>query len=150
MSTMTSVKWIAGLMLVAGLSARAEGPGGEGPGGPARMRDPSEIVKRMMDKFDADKDGMLDKSELTKAIDARPHRSPSAGSGQGGDKKPGPQGGSRGSEHPQPPATEIIVTNWLETGDADKDGKLNAEELAKVLTSRPNRGGPQGGPGGGQ
>lgn len=53
------------------------GPSGAGPGpeGPHRPPSPEEMATRLMEKFDANKDGELSQDELTKALeDLRQHR----------------------------------------------------------------------------
>jgi len=96
MKTSTTVKWIAALMLAGGLTANAQVPGNEPPGipppdkpgwghqggpgdrdiNPPRFED---IAKRMIEQFDADKDGKLDASELAKALAAQRHHPPPSG-----------------------------------------------------------------------
>ena len=187
MKTMTTVKWAAILMLAAGLTANAQGPGGGGPqgggqqqggpGGGGNFQPPSadEIVKHMLADFDADKDGKLDATELKKSVEAhqkeRQQRGgpqggqgggqqgmrggPQGGTGgmqrgsQGGGQQGGPQGGGQNGgpngDRPQPPAPDKIAADWLKEFDADKNGSLDAAELAKALEAhRPPQG---GGPG---
>ena len=152
MKKTTGVKWLAVLLVVAGMTVRAQVPAGDqqsGPGGgKGAMPDPTEISKKMLEKFDADKDGKLNVEELTKAIAARPHRGPPAGVQQ-----TAPQGGGQGQVAPanerQPPAPEKIAAKWMEKFDADKDGKLDADELVKAIAARPHHGPPGGGQHGG-
>jgi hypothetical protein len=71
------------------------------------------------------------------------------GAPQQGGPQDRPQGGNF-----QPPGADEIVKHMLTDFDADKDGKLDAAELKKSVEAhqqqRQQRGGPMGGPGGGQ
>lgn len=174
MKTMTKVKMVAALMLAAALTANAqnqnggggrngpppgEGPGGGpgggdqqgGPGGDFQPPSPEDIAKHMLEKFDADKDGKLNAEELAKAIASRPHRGPPGGGqqgGPGGSPQGGPNGASQNGDRPQPPAPEKIAAKWIEEFDADKNGSLDAAELAKALEAHRPPPPPEGGFGG--
>ncbi|TWU65279.1 EF hand [Crateriforma conspicua] len=151
------------------------GPGGGGPGGrgPDGRGDGGGFVSRIMsfdengdgkvskdelparmqmalDRYDANKDGVLDQDELDKAsAGAGPGNRGGRGPGPGGPGSGGP-GGERGGERGGPPSPDQFVREAMEF-DADGDGKLDAGELAKAAEQLMRRGpgGPdgRGGPG---
>lgn len=118
-----------------------EGAGGRGGGSPedmvARMLSldankdgkltKDEIPERMQNiitRADADKDGTVTKEELTKMVQEQ-----GAAGGRGGPGGFGGGGGGGGGFGP--PNPEAFVERALQF-DADKDGKLSKEELAKM------------------
>lgn len=108
-----------------------ERPGFGGPRGP--------LPKDILDKYDANKDGVLDESEraaLHKDIQDGKIAPPHFGAGRGG---------PMGQMGPPPTAQQI-----LERFDANKDGVLDEAELTAFLNSMPMGRGPmhRGGPGG--
>ena len=133
-----------------------------------------EVPERMQGFFtraDADGDGIVTKEELTKMAEqqaggggrggfagprgAGPGTGGPGGAGApggGGPGGPGPGGPGRGGPGGfGPPNPQAFVDRAMEF-DADKDGKLSKEELAKMAEQMgPGRGGPGGrGPGGPQ
>lgn len=84
---------LVGMAMVAGTIALAQPPEGGPPGGPGGERrgppSPEQFIERAM-KFDADGDGKLDRSELTKLAEEMQARRPRGGPGGGPD---GPRGG---------------------------------------------------------
>ena len=120
--------------------------------------------------FDADGNGVLSKDELPKGPRPRPGSGPE-GAGQGDAGRPPMPPGDRpgGGPGTPPPRPEDLDSDgdctvtinefsaaWAKTDhglftrlDADSDGQLSKEELAKARGPRHGRGGP-GGPGHGQ
>jgi hypothetical protein len=118
-----------------------------------RRPNPGAHLLALLDKYDTNHDGQLDKSELAamkKDIQenkiARPPGRP-AGRGLGGPNGGGERDSAAGLEAgPQrPPAPEKLLAKF----DADKDGKLDAAELTALLkdlqSHRPQMGGMRGG-----
>ncbi len=173
MKTMTAVKWIAALMLAAGLTVYAQGPGGGagggggqgGQGGQRERPTPEQMAKHLMEKFDANKDGELTKDELTQALEAlRAHHPQGGGQGGGsggaaaggkggqhhaaaggGGQQGGGQGGQAG-EHKGPPSVDEAATKMIEKFSSDKKG-LTEAELAKAIEEHQANRGQHGGGG---
>ena len=170
MKTITATKWIAALVVAAGLTVSAQengekggGQQGGGQGGQHPRPNPEQLAKKLMEKFDANKDTELDAGELTAALkDMREHRQQAGGQGgQGGNAQGGPKGGRHGGQqggdqggaavgnHPTPPPADEIAAKMMEKFSSDKKG-LTEAELAKALAAhRPGRGQHEGGPNGG-
>lgn len=84
-------------------------------------------------------------------------QAPGGGRGPQGGGPGGLQGAAGGGELQQPPSVDEIVQRMLADFDADKDGKLSADELKKSVEARRQarqgqggRGGMPGGPQGNQ
>jgi Ca2+-binding EF-hand superfamily protein len=147
----------------AGRGGERGGPGGErggrGPGGPEG--DSAGLVARLMaldknqdgklakdevegrllgvfERADADQDGFVTKQEIEKlastSVEGDQRRGGPGEGGPGGGPGRGP-GGFGG-----PPNPEQYVNRAFEF-DADKDGKLSKEELAKMISEAPFGGG---------
>jgi len=112
MKNLASLTWAATLMLAAGLSANAQGAGGDkgigsgtatlGEQGGQRQRpSPEQMAERLVTKYDANKDKELSQDELVQALEAlRQHRRHGAGGGgQGGGSDAATLGGKRGQRH---------------------------------------------------
>lgn len=141
---------IAIALALAGLAfdAHAQSPGGTPPpgGGPAHGRagqhrppNPEKVAEELMKKFDADKDGELSQTELTKAVEAvREHRSQGRGTPAPG--APGAPGGNQA-----PPPADKVAAHWIEKFSSDKKG-LTVAELAKAIAEHRANHGQHGGP----
>ena len=168
MKTITTAKWIAALVVAAGLTVNAQENGGGkgGQGGEKQRPTPEQVAKQLMAKHDANKDAVLDVGELTQALDAlrEQHKKGGGQGGQGGDaaqggkgrhggqgggQQGGAQGGAAAGERPTPPPTSEVATKMIEKFSSDKKG-LTEAELAKALEEhRANRGQHGGGQQGG-
>ncbi|PWU20695.1 MAG: hypothetical protein C5B50_03320 [Verrucomicrobia bacterium] len=158
------------------------GPGGPQSGGPQNFRRPpggapgqrlGQVVLSLLDKYDANKDGVLDQTELASLRQdiqagkiAPPARNPNSAGGPPGPRSaPGqadapPGANQRGpGQHGGPPP--LSVKQILAKYDADNDGKLDETELAAFLKDVhahrpppppgfPGMGGPPGADGPGQ
>lgn len=101
---------------------------GPGAGPPPGMRGPGQHLKTLLDKYDVNKDGILDKDELAalkKDIDEGKIPPPP---GVGARSTGGQQGPGSPAFHGPPTAKEII-----QKYDVDKDGKLDETELTAFL-----------------
>lgn len=150
MKTTKVATWMAALVLAAGLSANAQGPGGGkgeggggagGPGGQHERPSPEQMARKLVEKHDGNKDGLLAKDELTQALEAlRANRPKGPGAG-------GPGGAAPGGEHKAPPPAAEVAAKMIEKFSSDGKGLAEAE-LAKALAEhRANRGQPGGGKG---
>lgn len=147
---------------------RRAGRGPGGPGGPGAPDAPafverllsfdeskdgtiskSELPERMhgiLERHDANQDGVLDKTELAQvAAQFAQRRGGGPGAPRGGPGRGRPAG--RGG----PPSPEQFVEHAM-TFDADQDGKLNRDEMRKLAEEFTRRAGPGrarglGGPG---
>jgi hypothetical protein len=117
----------------------------EPPSGVQGRPGPGTLLLNLLDKYDANHDGVLDQTELAKLrsdiqagnIQPPRHRGPG-----------GPPGGNDAGMH-QPPSAKDLIKQF----DTDNDGKLDEAELTAMLKflheHRPMHGpGGQGGPGG--
>lgn len=105
-----------------------------------------ERMRSVLSRYDANKDGALERSEIEAITTNRSENSIVGG------RRVGREG--RRDDKGVPPSPEQMVADALEF-DADKDGKLNKAELLKFTAEfaqrRPGGGGPRGGNfGGGQ
>ena len=83
-----------------------------------------------MEDFDADKDGKLNKEELTKSLEEMRNRRPPDEKGFG--------------SHPSPPPADKVAERMIQRFAADKKG-LTQTELAKALAEHHrNRGNERG------
>ena len=102
--------------------AASDGP----PGTPAGdLPKPGQHLKELLQKYDVNHDGILDKDELAalnQAIDEGKIGPPPGAAGRG------PRRGARPGMAGPPSAQDV-----LDKFDADKDGKLDASELASFL-----------------
>lgn len=104
-----------------------------------------ERMQAMFDRFDANKDGFATKEEVSKSMTGNLGRDGGPQGGRGGFGGGGFGGGGFGG----PPSPEAFINRAMEF-DADKDGKLSKDEIAKMAEQMgrgPGFGGP-GGPGG--
>lgn len=124
-----------------------EGRGGEGRGGEGRGGDTTAMVDRFM-QFDKNKDGKLSKDELSErmqgiitradknddGVATREELQAMASQGTGGDR--GGRGGfGRGGEGPGPGGPDFFARMFDER-DANKDGKLSADEMPEQMKGR--------------
>ena len=109
-----------------------------------------ERMQTVIARYDADKTGSLDKTEIQKLAASRVSERPDGRGGpEGRGGRPGGRGGPEGRGRGGPPSPEDFVSHAMEF-DADKDGKLSKAELAKFAEEEfANRGARGGGPGGG-
>ena len=107
---------------------------GQGPAGMHQLPSPEKMAKRLMQKFDADKDGELSQSELTQALeDLRARRPSEAG------------GASQGVlENRTLPPAEQVAAHMIQRFSADKKG-LTVAELARAIEARRANHGQPGG-----
>ena len=156
MKALTTVKWMAALVLGASLAANAQGTGdvkgdkgpGGGPGVPGgvhRRPTPEQMAEHLMTKFDTNKDGELSQEELTAALkELREHRPQGPQGGAAGGAVGGVAQGAQAGERPGFPPAEKAAARMIEKFSADKKG-LTAAELAKAIDerrdNRPERGG---------
>jgi len=77
-----------------GSSDQGQGGGDQQKGGQGQRPSPEQVAKDLMSKFDADKDGVLSKGELTQALEAL-HKRRAQERGKGG-KQGGGKGGQGG------------------------------------------------------
>lgn len=109
-----------------------------------------ERMQGMLTRGDTNDDGALDKEELAKIAASFQGRGGQQGGGAEG-RGPGgrgPDGGAQGRGGPGGPPSPEMMVNEAMRFDADKDGKLSREELAKFAAEMGRRRGGQGGPGG--
>jgi len=139
-------------------------PGGfGGPGGPVAAQEPSREIQ--LRRFDADADGGITRDEFDKVIKADFAVCDANGDGELGaaetrasndrllvDRKTSPIIDWNGDGHV---AIDEFAAQWralFEKADADRDGIVTADELARPARGRPPGGrggqGGQGGPGG--
>lgn len=171
---MTRSIWLAGIMVVAGATiSMAQPPGGAG--GPPGGRPPliealdadkdgtisSEELKNAMaalSSLDKNKDGKLSEDEYRPPMGRGPGGGQAGGQPGGPGGRPGaPQAGGPPGRGPQgagnagqmPPGPGQFVEHAMEF-DADKDGKLDKAELAKMAESMAQHRGNAGGPGAGR
>ena len=126
------------------------GAAGEMPGRPSR----EDMQKKMLEKFDADKDGQLSDAEK-EAIKAgmkgkrpnfdgkRPEFDGKKGERPNFDGKRPEFGGKRG-EKGERPSREDMQQKMLEKFDTDKDGQLSDAEKEAIKAARPQHGRGQG------
>ncbi len=114
------------------------GAAGEMPGRQGRK----DFHKKMLEKFDADKDGQLSDAEK-EAMKAYMQKRRAEGEnrpGVRGDRAPkGPR--AKRPEGMQRPSREDMHKKMLEKFDADKDGRLSDAEKEAMKAARPQRGG---------
>ena len=108
------------------------GPGGFGPGGPGGFGPMGGPQRKIVDQFDKNTDGWLNKDERQAARDFLKKNRPAGGRGgfgPGGPGGPGGRGGfgpgMRGGFGPE----NFLTKPLLDALDADKDGKLSKDEL---------------------
>jgi hypothetical protein len=132
-----------------------EGSGG-GHGGQRPPPDPEKLAARLLEKFDANKDGELSLDELTQALEfLRKNHPQRPGGGEGTPPRKHPSAGAdagngaAGDGTQGPPPADKVAARWIEKFSSDKKG-LTQAELAKALEARfAHRGQPGGGrPGG--
>ena len=151
MKRTTTLSLIAAIAIaLAGLVAYAQSdpagqPPAQGIGAPRHgPPNPGQMIKNLLDKYDVNKDGILDQSEmaaLRKDIDDGKIGPP--GPGDRGPRGPGAPGGQ--GFGPPPTAKQL-----MEKYDADKDGKLDETELSALLKDmHQHRPAPPGGQGAG-
>jgi len=115
-------------------------------GGPPPIN-PQQMVALMLERFDADKDGKLNATELAAALAAHPPRRPLRGP-HGGTNAPPAGVSANGAPRQGPPPPEMLAAKMIAEFAADKTA-LTAEELMQALAAhRPMRGGPGGRRGG--
>ena len=136
MKTTTAVKWIVAVLLAASWTANAQGPGGGGggqseSGGQHQRLTPEQMAQHLMEKFDANKDGVLSQDELTLALEALQKNHPH---GAGGGSAGASQGG-QGNQYQEPPPADKVAAQMIEKFSSDKKG-LTQAELAKALEER--------------
>ena len=110
------------------------GAAGEMPGRPNR----GDFHKKMLEKFDADKDGQLSdaekeamKAEMKNRLEEGKNRP-----GVRGDRNPkAPRGEKR-----ERPSREDMQKKMLEKFDSDKDGQLSDAEKEAMKSARPQHG----------
>jgi hypothetical protein len=119
------------------------------PGG-HQWPDPEQTAQQLMTQFDANKDGELDQTELTQALEFLRQHHPQ-GHRSGGPQGSGqnyPQGGTNqvagANGHQGPPPADKEAAHMIEKFSADKKG-LTQAELVKALEARHAHGGPNGG-----
>ena len=129
------------------------GGAGHGKGGQQQRPSPEQLAAKLMEKFDANKDGKLSQDELTQALkDLREHKPPGGGSGGGNQsgkhrsQQSADQGGS-GGEHKAQLSSDKAATQMIEKFSSDKTG-LTKDELAKALAAHHANHGQHGGKGG--
>lgn len=112
-----------------------------------------ERMQGLLTRADADSDGVVSKSELEKMVAAQQVPTGGRGGREGGPggfggpgRRGGPDGGFGGPGGVGPPNPEAFVGRAMEF-DADKDGKLSKEELAKMAEQFGGRGRGGEGPG---
>jgi len=157
MQTITTAKWMIVLALSASLTAhaqdaaRAKGPGSgaNGTAGQHQRPSPEQMAKRLMEKFDANKDGELSLSELTLAVtdlEANRVHGPAQG-GQHGTLQgatpatmPGAAAGVAGGQHQgPPPPPDKVAAHMIEKFSADKKGLTVGELTQAIEEHRANR-----------
>src|SRR5215469_11950828 len=153
MKTAHKLALLAAIALTAGglityAQSESSDPSAPPSGGPQGRPGPGTLLLSLLDKYDANHDGVLDQTELAnlrsdiqagKIVPPR-HGGPGA-----------PAGGNDASMH-QPPSAKDLIKQF----DTDNDGKLDEAELTAMLKfmheHRPMHGpggpGGQGGPGG--
>ncbi|MFT5124313.1 MAG: hypothetical protein ACI9QL_005023 [Candidatus Omnitrophota bacterium] len=130
-TTMKNLTKVLALTFIGGLVSLSTAQAEEGERkAPRGGRGGPEMHKKMLEKFDADKDGKLNEDERAKAREEMAkHR--------GGPGGPGGRG-------PSPEMKKKLLAEF----DADKDGKLNEDERAKARAAMKERHGDRpGGPG---
>lgn len=113
--------FVCGLAIFASSASAEEnkGPAGKGRGGR------EEVMKKVLEKFDADGDGKLSDDEKAKAKAAFAGRAGKPGAGKPGANRPGPGGRKPGGEQAAAMREKI-----LGKFDKDGDGKLSDAERA--------------------
>ncbi len=133
-------------LLAIGLTAIAQQPpssagvgntGAPGAKHPHRDLDPSQLAQRLLEKFDANKDGELDQAELTQAIEfLRAHRL--HGHNDGVSSNATASAGApaaAASHHRTPPPAELVAQRQIKRFSADGKG-LTQAELAQMIEAR--------------
>ncbi len=119
------------------------GAAGEMPGRPSR----EDMQKKMLEKFDADKDGQLSDAEKEAIKAGMKGERPNFG-GKRGEKGERPNFGGKRGEKGERPSREDMQKKMLEKFDADKDGQLSDAEKEAIKAGmkgeRPNFGGKRG------
>ena len=107
------------------------GAAGEMPGRPSR----EDMQKKMLEKFDADKDGQLSDAEKEAIKAGMKGERPNFG-GKRGEKGKRPEfGGEKGER----PSREDMQKKMLEKFDTDKDGQISDAEKEAMKAARPQR-----------
>lgn len=113
--------------------------------------DPATVAKQMLADHDADKNGSLNKEELTKGLEAmRANRPQGPQQDRQGARNARPEG-QREGQRPQQgqrqqqerPERGDMTEMFMQRNDADKNGELNAAELEAAFKNM-GRGRPQG------
>ena len=156
MNTTTALKWAAIGILIVNLTTSAQSLGsgsetslGGSQGGtkPQQHQRPSpeQAAKHLMGNFDANKDGELDQSELTQALESlRAHRQQHGCGGHGGGSSnswhhasnANTQGGADAqTQHRTPPSADQVAAHLIKKYSADGKG-LTEAELTQVIAAR--------------
>ena len=130
-------------LMTGGLITYAQSDSPDPSGGPQGRPSPGALLLTLLDKYDANHDGVLDQAELaTLRSDIQ--------AGKILPRHGGPDGAPGGNDagmH-QPPSAKDLIKQF----DTDNDGKLDEAELTAMLKflheHRPMHGPGQGGPGG--
>ncbi len=99
----------------------------DAPQGPKGRKMNPEMRAKMLEKFDADKDGKLSEEERAAMRAARPARKGAKGPQGEGAQGQGPKGKKMSPE---------MRAKMLEKFDTDKDGKLSKEEREAMKAAR--------------
>ena len=103
--------------------------------------DTTPMVERIMNRFDANGDGILSQSELTQAMtDMQKNRSQKPAQN---DQPSGTNQAVKAEQRPEPPPADKIAAQMIEKFSASKTG-LTQDELSKALEDRHSQQGNRG------
>lgn len=137
-------------MLATSLTAYAQGTtsgtdsggGQSGSGTQHQRKTPEQMAQRLINKFDANKDGELSQAELTTAIETlrqnRAKKQQSASSGQSTGSSSTLQSGQT-SQHRTPPAADKVAAKMIDKYSSDKKGLTESELAQAIAAHRANR-----------